>query len=138
MNILVDWDDRYDHQVIRYTFEPGWRWDEVAGAFSRASGLLDTVDRKVDIIMDFSKSGFNVPIGAISHAQRAFSNPRHPNVGFTVMIGNRFITALTDTVRKLLRDTAQKWEILFVTDLNAAYEAIDKRQQRNDSEHAST
>ena len=129
MTIEVNWDSE-KHTIVRYVFQKGWSWDEVDPAFKAAAALMDTVDYKVDVIMDFSLSSLLVPKGAFTHAQRALSNPRHRNIATTVVVGSRFVQAITDLARKVARRSADEWELMFTTTLAEAYNVLESRAKK--------
>ena len=129
MTIEVNWDNE-KHTIVRYIFQKGWSWDEVDPAFKIADSLMSSVDHKVDVIMDFSPSSLLVPKGAFTHAQRALSNARHPNLATTVIVGSRFVQAITDLARKVARRSAGDWDLLFTTTLAEAYSMLEKRAQK--------
>src|SRR3990172_4939284 len=132
MTIEVNWDSE-KHTIVRYVFQKGWSWDEVDPAFKAAAALMDTVDYKVDVIMDFSPSSLLVPKGAFTHAQRALSNPRHPNIATTVVVGSRFVQAITDLARKVARKSANDWDLLFTITLAEAYNALENRASKGNA-----
>lgn len=120
MNIDVMWDNE-TKTIIRYLFKNGWNWDDYFAAIKAAGELLDTVDHKVDIVMDFHSANM-IPQGAITQVQRAFSHPRHPNIALTIFVGaNAFIRAIEGIGRKLAPSAAQKWDLAFAATLEEAY-----------------
>jgi hypothetical protein len=135
-HIQVEWDND-DKRTIRYTFTQGWQWNELGDAFMAADELVSSVDYKVDVIMDFSPSSMLVPGNAISQSQRAFANPRNKNLRLTVLVGNRFITVLTNTVQKLLGSRGEKWELRFANTLADARQIVAEFQRKSEeSNHA--
>jgi hypothetical protein len=120
MNIAVIWDND-EKTIIRYIYEKNWTWADVNTALKDASALLDTVDHKVDIIMDFRQSTMMIPMGALSHAKRALSNPRHDNIHLTVLVGDAFVLKMADVSLKLSQKLAGNWELKFASTLDEAY-----------------
>ena len=129
MTIAVAWDNE-KKTIIRYEFQKGWSWDEVDPAFKIADGLMSSVDHKVDVIMDFSPSSLLVPKGALTHAQRALSNPRHDNLASTVIVGSRFVQAITDLARKVARKSNDEWDLMFTVTLAEAYSVLENRASK--------
>lgn len=133
MNIDANWDNE-TKTIIRYQYRNGWNWDDYFAAIKAAADLLDTVDHKVDIIMDFHSANL-LPQGAVTQVQRAFSHPRHPNIGLTIFVGaNAFIRAIENLGRRLAPSAASKWDLTFAATLEDAYRISDTQRKQ---EHAS-
>src|SRR6185436_17606630 len=82
-------------------------------AAKEAYQMLDAVDQKVNIIMDFQNAQL-VPQGAITNVQRAFSTRRHPNINTTVIVGasaNNFLQAIAGIGRTLTRSNSNDWQL---------------------------
>jgi hypothetical protein len=127
MNIDVNWDNE-TKTIIRYLYKNGWNWDDYFAAIKSAGELLDTVDHKVDIIMDFHNANL-IPQGAITQVQRAFSHPRHPNIRLTIFVGaNAFIRAIEGIGRKLAPTAAKKWDLAFAATLEEAYHIAEEQR----------
>lgn len=127
MNIDVKWDNEAK-TIIRYVYKNGWNWDDYFAAIKAAADLEDTVDHKVDVIMDFHDANM-IPQGAVTQVQRAFAYPRHPNIGLTVFVGaNAFIRAIEGIGRKLAPSAAKKWDLAFAATLEEAYHIIESRR----------
>lgn len=123
MNIELVWDND-GKTILRYIYGRNWTWADFNTAAKDAYNLLDTVDHKVSIIMDFQNANI-IPQGAITQVQRAFSTPRHDNILTTVIVGssaNTFLQAIAGVGRKLTR--SNDWQLTFVTNLPEAYALV--------------
>src|SRR5262249_16383022 len=124
MNIKVVWDNE-SKTTIRYIFTRGWTWVEFRDAASEAITMLDTVQHKVNVIMDVRDAGL-IPQGAFNNAQKIFGNKRHPNINLTVLVGDSFLHRLTEIVTKLYRPKAQQWDLAVVKTLEEAHKLLEE------------
>jgi hypothetical protein len=132
-NIKIDWHNP-EKTIIRYHFQHGWKWEDLESAFKEAGTMLDTVNHKVHVIMDFSESSMFVPQGAFTHARRFFANEPHANVAKTVLIGNRFIAKMDEMIKKFLPKGLNQWNLLFAASLEQAEQLLsDKQSEENSS-----
>jgi len=134
MNINVVWDDEAK-TILRYVYEKNWNWTDFHTAAKQAYEMLDTVDHTVNVIMDFQNASL-IPQGAITQVQRAFSTPRHRNIGTTVIVGaaaRTFLQAIAGVGRKLSRSGADNWSLNFVATLPEAYALLQQQSQQNSS-----
>ena len=130
MNISVVWDND-EKTILRYIYGKNWNWADFHTAAKEAYQMLDEVDHKVNVIMDFQNAQL-VPQGAITNVQRAFSTRRHANINMTVIVGasaNNFLQAIAGIGRTLTRSGANDWQLSFVATLPEAYTFLD--QQNN-------
>ena len=127
MNIDIIWDNP-DQTILRYVFKPRWTWADLHNAMKEASRQMETVNHKVDIIMDVTQASL-IPSGAIAQAQKAFATPKHGNAGITVVVSSSsFAQTLVAVGRKLSGRAAQNWEMEFATNVDLAREMIARRQ----------
>ena len=132
MNIEIVWDNEAK-SILRYIYGRSWTWTDFNAAAKTAYAMLDTVDHKVSVIMDFQNANI-IPQGAITQVQRAFSTPRHKNISTTVIVGssaNTFLQAIAGVGRKLSR--ANDWQLTFVSTLPEAYEALAPKDKAESS-----
>ena len=128
MNIEVVWDND-QKTILRYIYGKSWTWADFNSAAKLAYDMLDTVDQKVSVIMDFQNANI-IPQGAITQVQRAFSTPRHANIGTTLIVGssaNTFLQAIAGVGRKLSR--SNDWQLTFVSTLPEAYAQLASKEQ---------
>jgi hypothetical protein len=129
MKIEPKWDNE-QKSIIRHVFERGWGWTDFHQALEEASTMMGTVDHRVDVILDFRDASI-IPSGAITQVKKAYSNPKHPNVGSTVVIGaNSFMQALVQVGTKLSPGTLQNWDVSFANTLDEAYTQLKKNDPK--------
>lgn len=99
MAIRVEWDDP-SQNALRYVYEGSWNWDEFQQARKQARLLMDTVDHRVDIIIDVVQTGI-LPNNILSRAN-SIPRERHPNEGTIIIVGaNPLIRFLYDVARRI-------------------------------------
>ncbi len=125
MTIEATWLDDTKRAIV-YTFTPGWTWTEFTQNNKTVSEMLDTVNYKVDIILDFTVRTVPPP-NALSNFRR-IAKASHPNRGRIILVGARmlFHTIAGQFVR-LASKLSQ--EILTVDTLEAACQLVDARRQ---------
>jgi hypothetical protein len=131
VNISVVWDNEAK-TILRYIYGKDWNWADFHNAAKEAYQMLDTVDHKANVIMDFQNAQL-VPQGAITNVQRAFSTRRHPNINMTIIVGasaNNFLQAIAGIGRTLTRSSSNDWQLSFVATLPEAYALLDKQQNQ--------
>ena len=127
MKIESVWDNE-DKTIIRHIFERGWGWTDFHQALDHASSMMDTVDHRVDVILDFRGASM-IPSGAITQVKKAYTNPKHPNIGTTVVIGaSAFMQAIVSVGTRLSPNALQDWDVQFANSLDEAYENLKKKQ----------
>ena len=113
--------------IIHYHFQKGWGWNDLDNAFKAAWALMDTVTHRVDVILDFTESTMSVPSGALTHGRRIFNNKPHANLRMTVLVGNRFISQLTEMARNFLPKGLDQWDLRFAATVEQAHGMIQER-----------
>ena len=116
-----------EQKIVHYHFQKGWQWSDLDNAFKAAWNLMDTVTHKVDVILDFTDATMSVPGGALTHGRRIFSNKPHSNLRLTVLVGNRFISQLTETARKFLPKGLDQWDLRFAASFVQAQDMVKER-----------
>ncbi len=102
MGITIVWDNS-DHTVMRMTFTSPWNWDDLETILTEVHAMLDTVNHRVDVIVDMKNSGA-IPEGAFWRFHK-LTQTKHRNRGRVILVGgNTFIRTMTDTVRRLAND----------------------------------
>ena len=100
MPITVNWFDA-SHTILVQEYQTPWTWDIYHKSIEEINVQMDTVNHKVDLIVDFSR-GAVLPAKALSHFRRAVTDI-HPNRGLVVMIGmNPYLTALTEVLAQMV------------------------------------
>lgn len=122
MKVQVQWDNE-EHKIVRYTFQRGWSWPDLHHALDEAGKLINTVSHRVDVIMDISSANL-VPQGALSQINRAYNNPKPPNIGVTVIVApNSFMSAMVSMAKKIWGNKTN-WQLEFVQTIGEAYQII--------------
>src|SRR5262249_55728449 len=89
MNIEVAWLDDAK-TAIAYTFRAGWSWNDFAQCNKTATEMLDGIDYRADIILDFSARTVPPP-NALSNFQRMLREEPHRNQGRLILVGTRML-----------------------------------------------
>ena len=132
MKIQSQWDND-NHSIIRHEFERGWSWTDFHQALDTAYQMMDTVNQDVHVILDFRTANL-IPNGALTQLKMAYSNPKHSNIGKTVVVGaNSFMQALVSVGTKLAGNSSDNWEVQFANNLDEAYQILDKFTKQQDS-----
>ncbi|MBZ0304002.1 MAG: hypothetical protein K8J31_29960 [Anaerolineae bacterium] len=126
MKIKPTWDNE-GKTIIRHIFERGWGWTDFHQALEQASVMMDEVDHRVDVILDFRDANL-IPNGAITQVKKAYTNPKHHNVGTTIVIGaNSFMQALVSVGTKLAPNSLENWDVEFARTLDEAYSIVTRK-----------
>lgn len=122
MKVQIQWEND-DKKIVRYIFEQGWSWPDLNAALDEAGELIGTVSHRVDVIMDISSANL-IPKGALSQINRAYSNPKPPNIGLTVIVTpNSFMSAMVSMAKKIWGEKTD-WQLEFVQTIGEAYQII--------------
>jgi len=132
MKIKSEWDN--DAQsVIRHEFERGWTWTDFHQALDNAYNMMGTVDHEVHVILDFRNANL-IPNGALTQLKMAYTNPKHDNIGKTIVVGaNNFMQALVSVGTKLAGTSSDNWDVQFANNLPEAYQILEKLSSSQDS-----
>ena len=127
MNIIVEWNNEAK-TILMYDFHKGWSWSDLRDALDQGNAQLSSVEHKVDVIMNFTNAAMFAPSGAISQARHVTNNPRHENIGLTVVVGSNFIGGIFQVVSRIAVGSVGKWDVVFVRTVEEAYEKIRDHQ----------
>jgi len=126
MPISVTWDNP-EKTVICFTFEERWTWDEYHAAADRISEMVNSVNHRVDLIIDF-RTGY-VPDNAIKQVESGSPLFWHPQAGFGVLVGVKgFIRSLLMLFTQVYPGHTQ-WLILAANVEDARAILTKQRQQ---------
>lgn len=129
MTIRVEWDDP-NQTALRYTYEGSWNWDEFQQARRQARLMLDTVDHKVDVIIDVVQTGI-LPNNILSRAS-SIPRDRHPNEGTVIIVGaNPLIRFLYDVARRIYAEVIDYRGYRIVSNLEEARSIARSRIDRS-------
>lgn len=89
MPIVLNWlDDK--KTIVLYTFEGSWTWEEFHELDDPIWELIATVDYRIDLIIDWTRSsGF--PLGIMSSMHRAGENVVPQTEGLTISIAGPYL-----------------------------------------------
>jgi hypothetical protein len=83
MGITIAWEDN-TQQVMRYSLDEHWTWEEFFIAKKQANEMMDAVSHKFGVIVDVSpKATFRPDI--LPNLRKALSSA-HPNTLFVVLV----------------------------------------------------
>jgi hypothetical protein len=127
VSIEAVWLDETKTAVI-YTFTAGWTWNDFTQRNKLVSEMLDTVNYKVDIILDFTVRTVPPP-NALSNFQRLVKGS-HPNRGRLILVGGRLLfRAIAGQFIKLSGKLSQ--QILMVETLEEARKLVEVHRQKS-------
>jgi hypothetical protein len=127
MSVTVRWWDEDQQTIILYEFTGKWTWSEFYPAYDESIRLMDSVEYKVDFIMDLLNSQ-HIPPGALQHLKRA-ADFNHPNMGLAVYVGiNPLIQALGRMFRKIYPASARYYPFDFAQTIEEAEMKIAQRR----------
>lgn len=119
MAIRVAWGSE-DKTLLLNVYEGTWTLDEFYQAVRETNALLDSVNHKVNIILDVRHSGL-FPRGFMSAVRMLQQNP-HRNNGIMVLVGvNTFVRVFYDTFLKLFPQRGFAQVMYIVADYEDAY-----------------
>ena len=89
MPVTVEWGNP-EKNILHVKFLRPWNWDEYYAIYTEGYALTESVEHKVNIIMDFSKSDGRLPASALTHFHKAATNA-HPRRGVVVITSPRMM-----------------------------------------------
>jgi hypothetical protein len=105
MSIEVRWGDE-THTYIDFRLIDPWDWDQYQAACDIWRSLVNEVDDKVCIILDFTETA-HLPRGALAYLQKTIVDS-HPKTGVPIIVGaNPLIRSIINTVVQLYPITAK-------------------------------
>lgn len=101
MSIVVHWDDE-EQSIIRWEFGEKWSWDDFYAAFDQSLQMAQTVDHRIDVIPDLTRSTW-VPPNALTNFNRI--QRQMPSNTHLIVItgGSRFDNTLITTFKAIYR-----------------------------------
>lgn len=113
MSITVNWSDEQKSELI-YHIQGKWTWDELFAAIDEATHLLDTINHRVNLIIDVSESLFMPPL-SVANLRRVANAPTmsHPNTGLLILVGaNQFIKIMFQVFSRLFPHAASRYRLI--------------------------
>jgi hypothetical protein len=115
-----------EHMAVVVTATPPWSWEEFHALQQRHQNTLDTLDHKVDLIVDFTHSG-KFPPNAFRHL-RTMRLRSHPNRGLVIMVGfNPYLQTVLNVLAQLNPTTTSRLRL--VGTMDEARQLIQEMQQ---------
>lgn len=127
MPIVVDWGN-VEETIIVWKFRKRWSEADFYAAVERSAALTKSVDMPVNYIIDLQHS-ISSPPNLLAISRAAMQNHNFSNQGVTTVITKsafwqQLFEALANSV------TYHIGHITFVSDVDAAYDRIEKAQER--------
>lgn len=112
MPISVGWYEE-EEKNIQYEVTNVWTWQDLSDAIDEAMILLDSVDYKVNLIIDCTNTGY-VPQVSMTQFSKVANAPtvNHPNTDKLIMVGaNKYIQVLFNVFKKIFPLAAERYEL---------------------------
>ena len=110
MPINVQWYEE-TQENIQYDVINVWSWEDLYDAIDEAVILLDSVDYKVNLIIDFTNTNY-LPQISYKHLSHVANAPTmtHDNTNKFIMIGaNKYINVMLSVFKKIFPPVAEKY-----------------------------
>lgn len=130
MTVTMRWFND-EHKIILFDFAGNWTWDEYQTAYDQSKPLLESVNYKVDFILE-TRNSRNIPYGAIGRLRQA-AEKAHPNAGIRVFVGvPKIHQSLGQLFTSLYPGTAAKYPFRFAETVEEAVRLIEQYQKQNE------
>lgn len=122
MPVTVDWLNE-KRNTVHVKFIKPWSWDEYYPAYDKGYQMTESVENRVNIIMDFTESGGMLPPSALTHFKKA-ADKAHPRRGAIVIVSKRLmlVKSLASVVQKVVN---MKSAMLFAQSIDEARNIIN-------------
>lgn len=105
------WHDE-TQKVILYDFPRQWGWADLFSAIEAAAALMDTVDHKISVVLDLTKS-HTIPNLNLASMQKLVTAPTtsHPNMTYFYIVGAKgYIRTMMDIFGRLFPKAIQQYK----------------------------
>jgi hypothetical protein len=126
MPVTVEWYNP-EHNIIHFQFIAPWTWTDYGEADHHAREMMDTVQHKVEFILNFERMR-HLPSNSFLHLRRA-ANDVHRNQGMIVIIGVNVLVRTLGNVMEAVYPRIAKDRRL-AADLQEAEHIIAETQQQ--------
>ena len=123
MPVTVEWGNP-EKTILHVKFVRPWNWDEYYGVYQEGYAMTESVEHKVNIIMDFSKNDGRLPASALTHFRKAASNA-HPRRGVVIITSPRMMLVRT-MVNMIQKIGLIKTPMLFANTVDEAYTTLKR------------
>jgi prophage DNA circulation protein len=128
MPVRVYWEDERK-AIIRADVTGRWTWDDLDAGLQETLGMMDTVDHKVNFIIDIRDSHFNAG-SALAHVGDAATPDTHRNEGVKVVVGaNRLVKMLYSAYRKVTQSMGKDQVFHFADSIEDARAVIERNAE---------
>lgn len=129
MGIQVGWQDE-GKRVIRCAVSGRWTWDELQIALNKTIKLMDSVEHKVDFIIDLRNGSFVLnPFSLLGQARSVATPETHRNEGTKVVIGaNGMVQTAYDTYRRVIAAMGKNQVFHFADTEVQAHQIIERER----------
>lgn len=102
MPVTTDWLDEKKN-TLYMKFSKPWTWDEYYPASDLAKSLTDSVENRVNILLDFTESGGMLPPSALTHFKKS-AEKAHPRRGAVIIVSKRMmlVKSLVTVIQKIV------------------------------------
>ncbi len=119
MPVQATWDNP-EKTIILLNFEGNWTWEETYQAVAERNQLINAVENKVDIIVNFGGAGFKVPPNALTHTRNIISQS-HNRIVRNVVVGFKPMhIALWKVIEKVYESMGKSQQYFLVGSLDEA------------------
>jgi hypothetical protein len=129
MAIQVGWQDE-NKRIIRCAVSGRWTWDELQTALGKTIKLMDSVDHKVDFVIDLRNGSFVInPLSILGQARSVATPETHRNEGVKVVIGaNSLVQTAYNTYRGITSAMGKNQVFHFADTEAQAYDIIQRER----------
>ncbi|MDQ7025289.1 MAG: hypothetical protein Q9P01_14725 [Anaerolineae bacterium] len=122
MPVSIDWGNS-KKTIIHIKFMSPWTWEEYYTANQNVFDLIDSVEHKVCLLIDFTESNGHLPPSAFTHFRKAATS-FHPRVRVIIVTSPRMmlVKMMVSMVQKIGR---VKLRILFAQTTEEAYQVLE-------------
>jgi hypothetical protein len=113
MPVEMKWFDEKKRNLV-CEFSAHWTWDDCFVAIDKAVLLLDSIDYRVCLILDFRPTTYipAITFDALNRIAKS-ETPKHPNTRSLIMIGlNRNITMGYNIFQKIFPAAASRYHVV--------------------------
>jgi hypothetical protein len=109
-HIEVAWDTP-EHNTILNIYHHDWTWDDFAAASQESESMMDSVDTRVDFILDVHDADLPSDIlGHLPSLVRSALTITHPDSGYMVLVGtSKKLQVIDSLIRKVYPDVGQRF-----------------------------
>ncbi len=131
MAMQVGWQDN-NKEIIRCTTDGRWTWDDLQRALNATIKLMDTVEHKVDFIIDLRRGSFAInPLSILGQARNVATPETHPNEGVKVVLGaNGMVQTAYDGYRRIIASMGKTQVFHFADNEAHAHQIIESERDK--------